>query len=370
MAGVYHNHSGRRMRYARHMSHRLWIAIVVLAVAPYAQVAGQALKATPKTAAKAAGNRSAVPRTPWGDPDLQGVWNDATSTPLQRPDGVGTKDVLNDAEAAEFQQELADSISRDRRDPGTEADVGRAYNEHWMDARRLKITPDHRTSLIVDPPDGRIPPVVPLSPEREKARAARAEAAERFAAGLPASYLDATLPVRCIIRTDSPPYLPIVYNNDLQIFQSPGIVAIAPEMIHSVRIIPVDGTPHIGKDLHQWLGNSRGHWEGDTLVVETTNFRTDEGVVFQGANPETYRMIERFTRVDANTLNYEFTVEDPQTWTRPWTALIPWTKIDPGEQMYEYACHEDNYDMVHFLGGAREREKTGAREPENTGGVK
>jgi hypothetical protein len=228
-----------------------------------------------------------------------------------------------------------------------------------MDARRLKITANRRTSLIVDPPDGRIPPLAPLSPEREKAKAARAAARARFDAGLPDSFRDATLPVRCIIRTDSPPYLPIAYNNDFHIFQSPGFVVIAPEMIHSARVIPLDESPHLGSNLHQWLGDSRGHWEGPTLVVETTNFRTDDGVIFQDANPETYRITERFTRVDARTLNYEFTVEDPKTWTKPWTALIPWSKIDPDEQMYEYACHEDNYDMVHFLEGARGREKNG-----------
>ena len=165
--------------------------------------------------------------------------------------------------------------------------------------------------------------------------------------------------MRCIIRTDSPPYLPTIYNNDFQIFQSPGFVVIAPEMIHSARTIPLDGRPHLGKNLHQWLGDSRGHWEGNTLVVETTNFRTDSGVIFQDANPETYRITERFTRVAADKLNYEFTVADPKTWTRPWTARIPWTKIDPGEQMYEYACHEDNYDLVHLLTGARSREKQG-----------
>jgi hypothetical protein len=287
------------------------------------------------------------------------VWNDATSTPLQRPGGIGTKDVLGDEEAAEFQAQLANDLTRDRRDGGPEVDVNRAYNDHWMDARRLKITADHRTSLIVDPPDGRIPPAVPLSPERQKARAERAAANARFNAGLPDHYTDMSLPVRCIIRTDSPPYLPTIYNNDFQIFQSPGYVTIAPEMIHSARIIPLDGRPHLGKNLRQWLGDSRGHWDGDTLVVETTNFRTDDGVTFQGSNPETFKITERFTRVDATTLNYEFTVEDPKTWTKPWTAIIPWNKIDPAEQMYEYACHEDNYDIVHFLTGARAREKRG-----------
>ncbi len=329
--------------------------------------AGQTPAGVPKqpgsanAAVKTARSSAAAPAkkwtTPWGEPDLQGVWNDATSTPLQRPGDVSAKDVLTDAEAAEFQNQLAGELTRDRRDGDKAADVNRAYNEHWMDARRLKITADHRTSLIVDPPDGRIPALVPLSPERQKAHDARAAAGARFAAGLPDSFTDATLPVRCIIRTDSPPYLPIVYNNDFQIYQSPGYVVIAPEMIHSARVIPLDGRPHLGKALRQWLGDARGHWEGNTLVVETTNFRPDDDVVFMGADPETYRITERFTRTDENTLNYEFTVSDPHTWTRPWTALIPWVKIDPAEQMYEYACHEDNYDMVHFLSGARTREK-------------
>ena len=297
----------------------------------------------------------AAPKTPWGDPDLQGVWNDATSTPLQRPNG--TKDVLTDEEAADFQASLAHDLTRDRRDGGNDADVNRAYNDHWMDSRRLKITADHRTSLIVDPKDGRIPPLVPLSPERQAARAARAGANTRFNAELPDDHLDMSLPVRCIIRTDSPPYLPTIYNNDFQIVQSPGVVSIAPEMIHSARMIYVDGRPHLGRNLKQWLGDSRGRWDGATLVVETTNFRSDEGVIFQGANPATFKITERFTRVDPTSINYEFTVEDPQTWTKPWTAVIPWNKIDPGEQMYEYGCHEDNFDIVHFLIGARNRQK-------------
>ena len=342
------------------MSHRLWISISILAVVPLMPALAQAPKsqAPKKVVAKtAASKNSAVPKTPWGDPDLQGVWNDATSTPLQRD--IGVKDVLTDEEAVDFQKSLANDLTRDRRDGGPEVDVNRAYNDHWMDSRRLKITADKRTSLIVDPPDGRMPPRVPLPPEREKIRAARAAANDRFNAGLPLNYTDFSLPVQCIIRTDSPPYLPTIYNNDFHIFQSPGFVVINPEMIHSARIIPLDGSPHLGKNLHQWLGDSRGHWEGNTLVVETTNFRTDPGVVFQGANPDTYKITERFSRVDASTLNYEFTIDDPKTWTKPWTAVIPWNKIDPDEQMYEYACHEDNYDIVHFLSGARDRERRG-----------
>ena len=332
-------------------------AALAAAVVSFPALAGQAPKAPPIA------TTWAVPHTPWGDPDLQGVWNDATSTPLARPGGVSDKPVLTDEEAADFQRELAYNLTRDRRDGGPQVDVNRAYNEHWMDARRLTITKDHRTSLIIDPPDGRIPPLVALSPERQHARAAQADAAARFAAGLPENHLELSLPVRCIIRTDSPPYLPTIYNNDFQIFQSPGYVTIAPEMIHSARVIPLDGRPHLGSTLRQWLGDSRGHWQGNTLVVETSNFRTDQGVIFQDADPATFRITERFTRVDAQTIHYEFTVEDPHTWTKPWTAMIPWTRIDPAEQMYEYACHEDNYDIVHLLQGARIREKKGETVP-------
>src|SRR6266571_4320236 len=324
------------------MSHRFWISMGILgaaiAVVSLSAIAGQA----PKSAAPAkAGEKAtaapkpvkappaakgwAPPKTPWGDPDLQGVWNDATSTPLQRPNELSGKDILSDEEAADFQEETARNLSRDRRDGGPEADVNRAYNEHWMDARRLKITEDKRTSLIVDPPDGRIPPQVTLPPERQKARAARAEANARFNAGLPENYTDFSLPVQCIIRTDSPPYLPTIYNNDFQIFQSPGYVVISPEMIHSSRIIPLDGRPHLGKNLKQWLGDTRGHFEGNTLVIETTNFRTDDGVTFQGSSPATFNITERFTRVSP---------------------------------------YQVNYDFVHLLTGARKREKNGETMPQ------
>ena len=265
--------------------------------------------------------------------------------------------MLTEQEADQFAEELAENLNRDRRDGGPEADVARAYNEHWMDARRLEAVKDRRTSLIVDPPNGRIPPLVPLTPERIKAR----DAAQRRA--LPSS--QARRPIRKkqrrrFVASFEPTYrraLPIIYNNDFQIFQSPGFVAIAPEMIHSARIIPLDGRPHIGKNLRQWLGDTRGHFEGNTLVVETTNFRPDPGGVYQNANPETFKITERFTRVDADRINYEFTVSDPTTWTAPWSAMIPWNKADG--QLFEYACHEGNYDMVHLMAGGRKREKAG-----------
>ena len=341
------------------MRHSLRATVTAFAVIVVAGLVIPASGQAPKPAPEA--KKFTNPKTPWGDPDLQGVWNDATSTPLQRPANVGEKGVLSDEEAEEFQASLANELSRDRRDGGNAADVNRAYNEHWMDARRLKITADKRTSLIVDPVDGRIPELVSPPAERMKVRAARAEGAKRFAAGMPNDFTDMSWPVRCVVRTDVPPYLPTIYNNNFQIFQSPGYVTIAPEMIHSARIIPVDGRPHLNKGLRQWLGDTRGRWEGSTLVLETTNFRADEGVLFQNANPATFKITERLTRVAADSLNYEFTVEDPTTWTRPWTALIPWTKVDPDEQMFEYACHEDNFDIVHFLSGARLREQKGER---------
>ena len=347
----------------KRFTHFTLAAALVVVVALPVLVTAQAAKPAPRPAAAAAKNWT-QPRTPWGDPDLHGTWNNATSTPLQRPGGVAGKEVLTtDDDVSEFAAGLAYDLTRDRRDGGAQVDVNRAYNEHWMDPKRLEITADRRTSLIIDPPDGRIPPLVPLTREREQRKAARDAATRRFNDGLPTSYFDGGMPMRCIIRTDRPPYLPIIYNNTFQIFQSPGYVVINVEMIHSARIIPVDGRPHIGKSMNQWLGDSRGRWEGNTLVVETTNFRPDDGVVYGDADPETFKLVERFTRVNERTINYTFTVEDPRTWTRPWTALIPWNKTD--DLLFEYACHEDNYDMVHLLSGARAREKEAAakREP-------
>ncbi len=312
------------------------IAVVSILTDP---VMGQAQKpAAPARAATAAAKpaaRAATPaKTPWGDPDLQGTWNFATSTPLERPAIAGEKAVLSEQEAEEFAEKLAFDLTRDRRDGGNAADVARAYNEHWMDARRLEIVTDKRTSLIVDPPDGRIPPRVPLTPERKQAAQELAARAARFNAGMPWSHEEFTPPVRGIIRTDRPPYLGTIYNNTAQIFQSPGYVVILQEMIHSSRVIPLDGRPHIGSNLRQWLGDTRGRFEGTTLVVETTNFRKDLGAVYGNGNPDTFKIVERFTRVSPDSLNYEFTVSDPNTWTKPWTAIVPWTRIT--EQLYEY----------------------------------
>jgi hypothetical protein len=310
------------------------------------------------------------PKTPWGDPDLQGIYNYGTSTPLQRPGQVGDKQVLSDEEAEQLQADLAYRLDRDRRDGGAQADVSRSYNDVWMDPARMRLTADKRTSLIIDPPNGRIPPRVqrPFTPEDEKARAEADMSTRRFNTGFQESYRDMDVGNRCIIRRRNEggghPYLPAIYNNMAQIFQSPGYVVIYSEMIHFSRVIPVDGRPPLPENVETWLGDPRGRWEGNTLVVETRNFvSSDEvgrtGVVYGNANPKTYRIVERFTRVGPETLDYQVTMSDPETWTRPFTISVPWNKTI--EQIYEYQCQEMNYDMYHWLHGAREREKRGER---------
>jgi len=310
------------------------------------------------------------PKTPWGDPDLQGIYNYGTSTPLQRPRQVGDKQVLSDEEAQVLQEDISSRLNRDRRDGGAQADVGRSYNESWMDPARMRLTADKRTSLVVDPPDGRIPARVQrtLTPAEQQAKTAADLSTKRFNSGFQESYKDMDVGNRCIIRRRNEggghPYLPAIYNNMAQIFQSPGYVVIYAEMIHFARIIPVDGRPPLPENVETWLGDPRGRWEGNTLVVETRNFvSSDEvgrtGVVYGNANPKTYRIVERFTRVSPEMINYDVTMSDPETWTRPFTISVPWNKTD--EQIYEYQCQELNYDMFHWLDGARAREKRGER---------
>jgi hypothetical protein len=241
-----------------------------------------------------------------------------------------------------------------------------------MDPARMKLTADKRTSLIIDPPDGRLPPRVErkLTPEEEEARVAQDLSTRRFNTSFQESYLDMDVGNRCIIRRRNEggghPYLPAIYNNMAQILQSPGYVVIYSEMIHFARIIPVDGRPPLPDSVETWLGDPRGRWEGNTLVVETRNFvgsnarmvgRT--GVVYGNANPKTFTIVERFTRTGPETVEYQVTMSDPQTWTRPFTISVPWNKTT--EQIYEYQCQETNYDMYHWLHGAREREKRGER---------
>ena len=315
-----------------------------------------------------AGEQWAPPKTPWGDPDLQGIFNYGTSTPLQRPDQLADRDVLSDEEAANLEENLAETMNQDRRDGGAEADIRRNYNEAWTDATRTRLTSDNRTSLIVDPPNGRLPARIPheLTPAELDAQAEAELSLKRFSTGFHESYKDADVGNRCIIRRRNEggghPYLPALYNNMAQIFQSPGYVVIYAEMIHHARIIPVDGRPHLPEQVETWLGNPVGRWEGDTLVIETTNFLTSDdigrtAVVYRNANPETFKIVERFTRVGPNTLEYEVTMSDPDTWVSPFTIRVPWNETD--DQIYEYQCQELNYDLYYWLSGAREREARG-----------
>jgi hypothetical protein len=327
------------------------IVVVWLALVP---VAGQSAAARAKTTA--AGKPWTQPRTAWGEPDLQGVWSYATITPLERPAEQAGKEVLSDEEVAALDEEAR--TGADRRDGTPEANLLRAYNAFWYD-RGKSIG---RTSLIVDPKDGRLPALTSEGQKRRK------EIEELKSAHPFDSWEDRPLRERCIIYHGVPP-LPSGYNNAYQIFQTPGYVAILDENIHDVRGIPLDGRPHVGQEIGQWNGDSRGHWEGNTLVVETINYKKTNLSVcsmtcgFQAAG-ETLRVIERFTRVAADTIDYRFTVTDPTTYTRPWTAALPMTNL-PDYVIYEYACHEGNYAIANILSGARAREKAAAGDAQN-----
>jgi hypothetical protein len=287
-----------------------------------------------------------LPRTPWGDPDLQGLWTNATITPFERPAAMSGQQVLTEQEAAEFEKQTLAARDADNRGGGTEADLGRAYNQFWYD-RGTRVVGTRRTSLVVDPPDGRVPALTADGQQRVDARAA---ARRRSPADGPE---DRSLAERCILwPTAGPPMVPGGYNNNYQILQSPGYVVILIEMIHDVRIIPLDGRPHLPSGVRQWMGDSRGRWDGNTLVVTTTHF-TDK-TNYRGASPN-MKVVERFRRVDADTIDYQFTIDDPVSFTRSWTAAIPMTKTEG--PIYEYACHEGNYGMTNLLSGARAEEK-------------
>ncbi|MBI2149985.1 MAG: hypothetical protein HYU27_05200 [Acidobacteria bacterium] len=321
----------------------LSILAVVTALALVASVsaAGQ----TPPSA-KAA---YTPPRTPDGRPDLQGIWNNSTMTPLERPAEFAGKEFFTPEEVVAYEKQVLQQSNADRRDGGADADVGRAYNEFWRD--RGPVVATRRTSLVIDPPDGRIPP---LTPEAQKRNAARAQYRKLHPADGPD---DRPLAERCLLwNSAGPPMLPVGYNSNYQIIQSPGYVVIHIEMIHDARIIPVDGRPHLPSGVRQWLGDSRGRWEGNTLVVETTNF-TDK-TAFRGASGK-MRLTERFTRAAQNMLLYEFTVEDEASFTKPWTAQIPMMKTEG--PLFEYACHEGNYGLTNVLAGTRAEEKASAQ---------
>jgi hypothetical protein len=299
------------------------------------------------------------PRTSYGQPDLQGVWDFRTITPLERPKELGTKAFFSDEEAAKYEKEENQRQNRDLIDPeqgGLFYPPGGVvpYNEFWYD-RGSKVAGTKRTSLIVDPPDGRLPA---WTPEGQKRAEARATALRNDQLGHPLadSWEDRPLQERCIVGLNAgPPMIPGAYNNNVQLLQTPGYVVILNEMVHSARIVPLDGRQH--GSIRQWNGDSRGHWEGNTLVLDTTNFKRETSL--EGSSANTH-LIERFTRTDGNTLLYEFTVDDPTMWTKPWRAVIPMSKSE--DPIYEYACHEANYALSGILSGARMRDAEAAKK--------
>jgi hypothetical protein len=298
------------------------------------------------------------PKTPWGDPDLQGVWPSTSmiQTPMERDPKLGTRAVLNDEEVA---QKVARGKQFSRLETGAPGGVV-PLAAGWFDYGKS----DRQASLVVDPPDGRIPPLTAEAQSREAARKKHWNEKKDS----PDTWLDLTTWDRCITLGPIGSLLPFAYNNGQQITQGPGYVVLRNEMIHEARVVPLDGRPHASPEIRTWMGDSRGHWEGNTLVVDTTNFN---GQVFMGSQgggfgdsgavaSDQLHLIERFTRVDADTINYEATISDPKTWTKPWKIALPLRHEANYDYLYEYACHEGNVFMHDALAGARAEEKKAA----------
>lgn len=313
-----------------------------------------------RQAGSAAKKTWAVARTPWGDPDLQGNYTNKyeTSTPFERPAGFEGRR-LEDVTP----QELAEAVKHRQQDTLDRAKFlggdpeGRIGNSaEFRDI--YEVTKGSRPWFVTDPPDGKVPP---LTPDGQR----RADSAPRLVTGndgpegLPAGPEDLNLWNRCITRGLPGSMIPGVYGNSYRIVQGPGWVGIIYEMVHEARVIRLDGRPHIGNAIRLDMGDARGHWEGDTLIVVTTNFK--DRSAYRNANPETLRLVERFTRAAADRIDWSVTVDDPSTWARPWTFAVPLT-VNDRESVYEYACHEGNYGLRNILSAARaiERER-GAR---------
>ena len=300
-------------------------------------------------AAQSVGGGAEAGRTAWGDPDLQGFWSNTTTTPMERPGEYDGRTALTNEERAELDARAASN--RDRQPPP--GSTG-AYNSFWVESGKRST----QTSLVIDPPDGQLPPLT----DRVRERDARVTSSRNAA---PDSYTDLNLYDRCITRGLPGAMIPGFYNHNYQILQTPDHVVILVEMIHDARIVPLDGRSHAPSRVGQWLGDSRARWEGDTLVVETTNFspKADERAISNNlhlvhASGQQLHFVERFTRIDADTIDYQFTVTEPLTYQQPWTASIPMSRIEG--PLYEYACHEGNYGLSNILAGARNAEREAA----------
>ena len=345
------------------MSQRLF-ALTSAAMAAFVMLcaqtraSGQTAPAATKAVKTTANTSKAwtLPHTPDGHPDLQGDWTNSTETPLERPKGLGAKEFYTEAELADLIKKDRDRVAHNKEDgrptePGTNADVHYDYTQYGLDRGQAKLSWSLRTSLIVGE-TGTVPPMLLEARTRNKEIAAKNRGHE----------LDGpenlSLSARCIVDAqESVPMLSGGYNNNLQIVQGAGVVAIMNEMNHSVRVVPIDGRLHLPADVHQFRGDSIGRWEGDTLVVDSTNFTARNP--FHGSGDKLH-VVERFTRVDADTILYRFTVEDPETWDQPWTAETAWTKVDG--PIFEYACQEANYSLRNTLNGARVAEQDAAEK--------
>ena len=324
-------------------------AVMLVSVPAAAQTAGQPAGGTARTA--------------WGDPDLQGVWDFSSNTPLNRPEEFGDRLFLTDEEAAERNESRI--AARDRQDntAARDGDTG-TYNRFWTDNPRET----RHTSLVIDPPNGRVPPLMPAAQQRfeELAAARRGVDAD---APTPGGFVEDLGPrglfVRCLMGFNSgPPMKPQSYNQNIQIFQTPEHVVLLNEMVHSARVVLLGDQPALPDGIRQWLGSSRGRWEGDSLVVTTTNFRDtvfDPNRSGGGHRPGGSALVleERFTRTAGDTLTYEFTMNDPDWYTAPWTARLPMARSD--QPLYEFACHEGNYGLDNILAGARRAEQLPAQ---------
>jgi hypothetical protein len=328
-----------------HVSARIGLSILAMGAATV-WVGAQASPTATKPAAAAA---APTPRTPWGDPDLQGVWSSDSEAgvPFERPTELGQKAALSDEE---LEQVLDDREAQRAERAPTLGGVTGAGPTHWFEDWGQK---SNRTSLVVDPADGRVPPLTPEA-QRRQGRGGRGGAGS-FGNGPFDSYTDFTTWERCITRGVPAVMFPMIYNNNSRIVQAPGFVAITYEMVHETRIIPIDRRPHLGTGLRQWLGDPRGYWDGETLVVESTNFSNKTN--FRGSG-ETMKLVERFRLIAGKGLRYEATIDDPQTFTRPWTAAL---NLLPTVDMFEYACHEGNYAMQNMLSGARAAERAAGK---------
>ena len=344
-------------------------------------VCAVAAAATLTPAPAAAQSAQEAPQTAWGRPDLGGAWEYKTRTRLERPERYGDKAFLTEEEAAEIERnelersehllnkpaERTEAISTASARPGRwldqpdhpslEGQPG-SYNSFWFDWGTT-VVGTRRTSLVVDPPNGRLPAKTAAGQERAKIMGARSSFSDTVSSA--ASHREFSNSDRCLMSGNAgPPMLPGVYNNNMQLFQAEDYVAILNEMIHTVRIIPLDGRPRLTPEVRQYVGDSRGHWEGETLVIETVNFNDDTVYNTWRSTSQNMKLVERFTRVDADTLLYEFTVDDPDTWERSWSAELPMQH--QALPVYEFACHEGNYGLPNILAGNRAEEAAGAEQ--------